>query len=78
MKITKSQLKELIKEELGRVMEQEESLSVCLGATKDALDRMGMKPVERIETTHVQNLSDEELEREIEALDAIYESTIKH
>ena len=63
---------------LRQLMEQEESLSVCLGATKDALDRMGMKPVERIETTHVQNLSDDELEREIEALDSISESTVKH
>ena len=45
-----------------------ESESVRLGAIKDILDRAGMKPVEKIETTNIDAMSDEEIQRQIDAL----------
>jgi len=45
-----------------------ESESVRLGAIKDILDRAGMKPVEKIETTTIESMSDEEIQRELDAL----------
>jgi hypothetical protein len=39
-----------------------------LGAIKDILDRAGMKPVEKIETTNIEQMSDEEIQRRIDAL----------
>lgn len=48
--------------------EKAESESVRLGAIKDILDRAGMKPVEKIETTNIDSMSDEEIQRQIDAL----------
>ena len=48
--------------------ENAESESVRLGAIKDILDRAGMKPVEKIETTTIESMSDEEIQRELDAL----------
>jgi phage terminase small subunit len=48
--------------------EKAESESVRLGAIKDILDRAGMKPVEKIETTNIEQMSDEEIQRRIDAL----------
>ena len=45
-----------------------ESESVRLGAIKDILDRAGLKPVEKIETTTIESMSDEEIQRELDAL----------
>ena len=45
-----------------------ESESVRLGAVKDLLDRGGLKPVERVETTSVERMSEEEIQRELDAL----------
>ena len=39
-----------------------------LGAIKDLLDRAGLKPVERIETTTVEQMSEEDIKKEIDAL----------
>ena len=48
--------------------EKAESESVRLGAIKDILDRAGMKPVEKIETTNIEAMSDVEIQRQIDAL----------
>ena len=48
--------------------ENAESESVRLGAIKDILDRAGLKPVEKIETTTIESMSDEEIQRELDAL----------
>ena len=53
---------------LTELAQSAESESVRLGAVKDLLDRAGLKPVERIETTTVEQLSDEEIKRELDAL----------
>jgi phage terminase small subunit len=45
-----------------------ESESVRLGAIKDILDRAGLKPVEKIETTTIESMSDEEIQRELDVL----------
>jgi len=45
-----------------------ESESVRLQAVKDILDRAGLKPVDRIEQTHIEAVPTKELERELEAL----------
>ena len=45
---------------LSKLAEEAESESVRLGAVKDILDRAGLKPVER--------MSDEEIQRELNAL----------
>jgi len=39
-----------------------------LGAVRDLLDRAGLKPVERIETTTIEAMSNEEIQRELDAL----------
>jgi phage terminase small subunit len=53
---------------LSELAETSESDSVRLGAIKDLLDRAGLKPVERIEQTTVEKMSDEEIQRELDAL----------
>jgi phage terminase small subunit len=53
---------------LSELAESSESDSVRLGAIKDLLDRAGLKPVERIEQTTVEKMSDEEIQRELDAL----------
>jgi len=53
---------------LSELAETSESDSVRLGAIKDLLDRAGLKPVERIEQTTVEIMSDEEIQRELDAL----------
>ena len=53
---------------LSELAESAESESVRLGAVKDLLDRAGLKPVERIETTTIESMSKEEIERELDAL----------
>ena len=44
------------------------SETVRLSAVRDILDRAGLKPIERIETTSVERMSDEEIQRELKAL----------
>jgi len=53
---------------LTELAQTAESESVRLGAIKDLLDRAGLKPVERIEQTNVERMSDEEIQRELSAL----------
>ena len=53
---------------LTELAREAESESVRLGAIKDLLDRAGLKPVERIETTTVEQMSDEEIRKELDAL----------
>ena len=53
---------------LKQLAREAESESVRLGAIKDLLDRAGLKPIERIETTTVEQMSDEEIRKEIDAL----------
>jgi len=53
---------------LSELAEKAESESVRLGAVRDLLDRAGLKPVERIETTTIEAMSNEEIQRELDAL----------
>ena len=53
---------------LNELAESPESESVRLGAIRDLLDRAGLKPVERVETTTIEKMSNEEIERELNAL----------
>ena len=53
---------------LSKLAEGAESESVRLGAVKDILDRAGLKPVERIEQTNIERMSNEEIQRELDAL----------
>ena len=53
---------------LTTLAESAESESVRLGAVKDLLDRAGLKPVERIEQTNIEQMSNEEIQRELDAL----------
>ena len=53
---------------LTELAQKAESERVRLGAIKDLLDRAGLKPVERIEQTNVERMSDEEIQRELNAL----------
>jgi phage terminase small subunit len=53
---------------LSELAEKAESESVRLAAIKDILDRAGLKPIERSEVTTVERMSDEEIQREIDAL----------
>ena len=53
---------------LSDLAESAESESVRLGAVKDLLDRAGLKPVEKIETTTIESMSKEDIERELDAL----------
>ena len=48
--------------------EKAESESVRLGAVKDILDRAGMKPVEKIETTTIDQMSAEDIKKELASL----------
>jgi len=48
--------------------ENAESESVRLGAVKDILDRAGMKPVEKIETTTIDQMSAEDIKKELASL----------
>jgi DNA polymerase II small subunit/DNA polymerase delta subunit B len=53
---------------LSDLAESAESESVRLGAIRDLLDRAGLKPVEKVETTTIERMSTEEIERELDAL----------
>ena len=53
---------------LNELAESAESESVRLGAIRDLLDRAGLKPVERVETTTIEKMSNAEIERELNAL----------
>ena len=53
---------------LSDLAESAESESVRLGAVKALLDRAGLKPVEKIETTTIESMSKEDIERELDAL----------
>ena len=53
---------------LLQLAESSPSDSVRLGAIKDLLDRAGLKPVERIEQTNIEKMSNEEIQRELDAL----------
>jgi len=53
---------------LSELARDSESDSVRLGAIKDLLDRAGLKPIERIEQTTVEKMSDEEIQRELDSL----------
>jgi|TARA_R100001244_G_C5112767_1_gene121541 hypothetical protein len=53
---------------LTDLAENAESESVRLGAIKDLLDRGGLKPIEKVETTSVERMSDDEIQRELDAL----------
>ena len=53
---------------LLELAESSQSDSVRLGAVKDLLDRAGLKPIERIEQTNVENKSRDEILKELDAL----------
>ena len=53
---------------IQNLIDQGESESVRLAAAKDILDRSGLKPIEKIETTNIDAMSDEEIQRQIDAL----------
>jgi len=53
------------------LIESAESEAVKLSAAKDIMDRGGLKPVERIEQTNVDQMSLEEINRELDALDKL-------
>tara|TARA_R100000963_G_C4640959_1_gene104596 strand:+ start:1226 stop:1603 length:378 start_codon:yes stop_codon:yes gene_type:complete len=53
------------------LIENAESEAVKLSAAKDIMDRGGLKPVERIEQTNVDQMSLEEINRELDALDKL-------
>ena len=53
---------------LTELAEGAESESVRLGAIKDILDRAGLKPVDKIETTNIDQMSIEDIEKELTAL----------
>ena len=54
--------------ELRNLVINAESESVKLGAIKDVLDRAGLKPVERIEQTNVEQMSTLDIKKELDAL----------
>ena len=54
--------------ELRNLVSNAESESVKLGAIKDVLDRAGLKPVERIEQTNVEQMSTSDIQKELDAL----------
>ena len=56
---------------LTDLAEKAESESVRLGAIKDILDRAGLKPVDKVETTNIDQMSKEEIIRELEALERL-------
>ena len=53
---------------LNQLVTTAESESVRLSAVKDVLDRAGMKPVDRIETTTIEQTSIADLEKELQNL----------
>ena len=56
---------------LTDLAEKAESESVRLGAIKDILDRAGLKPVDKVETTNIDQMSKDEIIRELEALERL-------
>jgi predicted house-cleaning noncanonical NTP pyrophosphatase (MazG superfamily) len=53
---------------LSDLAENAESESVRLGAIKDILDRAGLKPVDKVETTTIEQMSADEIRKELESL----------
>ena len=53
---------------LKELSENANSESVKLAAVKDILDRAGLKPVDKIENTHIEQVSTSELKGELSAL----------
>ena len=52
---------------LSDLAEGAESESVRLGAIKDILDRAGLKPVDKVETTTIDQMSADEIKKELES-----------
>lgn len=68
---TKKMVQDMVPISLSAIkslIEQGDSESVRLAAAKDILDRSGLKPVDRVETTNIEQMSDEEIQRRIDAL----------
>ena len=53
---------------LTDLAENAESESVRLGAIKDILDRAGLTPVDKVETTTVEQMSAEDIKKELASL----------
>ena len=53
---------------LTELAEKAESESVRLGAIKDLLDRAGLKPVDKVETTTIDQMSAEDIKKELASL----------
>ena len=53
---------------LSDLAEGAESESVRLGAIKDILDRAGLKPVDKVETTTIDQMSADEIKKELASL----------
>jgi len=67
-------MSDVIPENLSIVQElarNSPSDSVKLSAANSLLDRAGLKPIERIETTNTDSLSVDEIKKEIDALNRL-------
>lgn len=53
---------------LRTLVESAESEAVRLSAVKDVLDRSGMKPIDRVQTSSIESTSKEDLEKELAQL----------
>ena len=53
---------------LTTIAETSTSDTARISAIKDLLDRAGLKPIERIEQTNIESMSDEEIQRQIDSL----------
>ena len=53
---------------LSVIAENSPSDTARIAAIKDLLDRAGLKPIERIEQTTIEAMTDEEIQRELDAL----------
>ena len=53
---------------LRTLVESASSEAVRLSAVKDVLDRSGMKPIEKVQTSNIESTSKEDLEKELAQL----------
>ena len=53
---------------LRTLVESASSEAVRLSAVKDVLDRSGMKPIDRVQTSNIESTSTEDLEKELAQL----------
>ena len=60
---------------LTELAEKAESESVRLGAIKDLLDRAGLKPVDKVETTTIDQMSAEDIKKELASLGYKHQGT---